>query len=255
MSEPRRMLHDDGDDLGASLLRSARKDGPSPHARRKTMIALGLATGVGATVTAVTTTGAASTLAKSSASVALMKWIGAGVIGGLVTVGAVAVVQSPKEPPAKTEAVANAPIAAPPGAAAQRSPSVVASAAPSDEAPKPSVVAEAPKPAPEAPKPSPEAPKPAEKPSLADEVAALDAAREALRSGNASQALRALDDHDRRFRGGMLGMEATVMRIEALVVRGDRATAARIGRAFLDAHPRSPHAPRVRSLLGLSEEP
>jgi hypothetical protein len=76
---------------------------------------------------------------------------------------------------------------------------------------------------------------------------------EALASGDASRALRALDDHDRRFAAGALGPEVLVLRIQALVLRGDRAAAARLGNAYLDAHPRSPHANRVRSLLGVAE--
>jgi TolA-binding protein len=87
--------------------------------------------------------------------------------------------------------------------------------------------------------------------SLTDEVAALDGAREALGGGDPGRALRALDDHDRRFPRGALGPEATVLRVEALAQRGDRAAATRLGAAFLAAHPRSPHAARLRTLLGI----
>jgi hypothetical protein len=249
MSEPQRLLQEEqgGDELTRSLLRSARDDAPAPHARQKTMIALGLAGGVGATVTAATATSTAATLAKGSASVALLKWIGVGVLGGVVTVGAVAVVQSrnsaaPSVAPSVKTAANPAPIEPAPIQTAAPAAEPAPSAAPIEEP--------AAKPA-EAPKASA---KPAEKTSLADEVAALDVARVALASGNAAAALRALDDHDRRFPGGALGPEATVMRIEALALRGDRASAARLGRAFLDAHPRSPHASRIRTLLSLGPQ-
>jgi hypothetical protein len=56
--------------------------------------------------------------------------------------------------------------------------------------------------------------------ALADEIAALDGAREALASGDAPRALRALDAHDRAFPRGALSPEATVLRIEALARRG-----------------------------------
>lgn len=256
MSEPQRLLDEGGDDLSLSLLRSARGDGPSPHARRKTMVALGLAGGVGAGVTAATATGAASTMAKSSATAALAKWIGMGVIGGIVTVGTVEVVQTKSAPAVTQSAAINA------GPVAKAKPAKGLTPAAVNDAPAP-IDAAAPAPAIEEPavKPSAapiEAPRatarPADKPTLADEVAALDAARVALSSGNAAAALRALDDHDRRFPGGVLGMEATVLRIEALVARGDRASASRLGRAFLDAHPRSPHASRVRTLIGATDE-
>jgi outer membrane protein assembly factor BamD (BamD/ComL family) len=86
---------------------------------------------------------------------------------------------------------------------------------------------------------------------LSDEVVALDAARQALAAGDAAGALRAVDDHDRRFPGGALSPEATVVRIEALAARGDRAAAARLATEFLRSHPASPHAKRLRSLLAL----
>jgi len=251
MSEPQRLLQE-GDELTRSLLRSARDDAPSPHARRKTVVALGLASGVGATVTAATATSTASTLAKSSATAALLKWIGVGVLGGVVTVGAVEVVQS-KSAPVVTTTAQTAPNAVPP------SPKAIKAAAPAqpraaDEPPAAETPAQAVEP-PARPAGAPKASaKPAEKASLADEVAAIDAARVALGSGNAPAALRALDDHDRRFPGGALGQEATVLRIQALVQRGDRASAMRIGRAFLDAYPRSPHVPRIRTLLSLEPQ-
>ena len=260
MSEPQRLLDEGGDDLSLSLLRSARGDGPSPHARRKTMVALGLAGGVGAGVTAATATGAASTMAKSSATAALAKWIGMGVIGGIVTVGTVEVVQTKSTPAVTQGAAINAGPVAKTKPAKGLAPAAVNDAPTAEPAP---IEAEVPPPAVEEPAAKPsaapvEAPRatarPADKPTLADEVAALDAARVALSSGNAAAALRALDDHDRRFPGGVLGMEATVLRIEALVARGDRASASRLGRTFLDAHPRSPHASRVRTLIGATDE-
>lgn len=117
-----------------------------------------------------------------------------------------------------------------------------APAPPHEEASSPKVAA-----APSAARPGPA--------SLGEEVAAIDAARKALLAGDTSGALRALDDYDRRFPGGMLGPEASVLRIEALARRGDRATATRLAKAFLVSHPRSPHASRLRSLLDLGEAP
>lgn len=91
--------------------------------------------------------------------------------------------------------------------------------------------------------------------TLTEEIALLDRAREAIARGSASSALAALDEHDRSFPGAALGPEATVLRVEALSLRGDRAAAARLGRAFLAAHPESPHASRLRSILGASAAP
>jgi hypothetical protein len=253
MSDPRRLLDDSGSDLERSLLDSARDDAPSPAARQKTLVALGLAGSIGATVTATTTTGAASTLLKSSASTALLKWIGAGILGGLVTVGTVAYVQpvtmGPRAAPnpAPPSSALNRPATTPspqPDTAVEPAGSASASASAAPEAPSATPTASASA----APPPA----KPAAT-TLTEEVASLDAAREALASGNTARALAALDEHQRKFPGGMLSMEATVLRIEALAQRGDRAGAARLGQAFLDAHPQSPHAARIRSILGVPE--
>lgn len=248
MSEPERLLQE-GDDLTRSLLRSALDDGPSPHARRKAMVALGLSAGAGAAVTTAAATSTASTAAKASATAGLLKWIGIGVLGGVVTVGAVEVTQSQGRA-AKAQAAH-----VDPGPASTTTPPPARAPEPRGEAP-----AEAPSAEPvatadtAAAKPAETPPRPAarsvERPSLADEIAAIDAARVAIGAGDGAGALRALDDHDRRFPGGALGQEATVLRIQALALRGDRATAARLGRAFLDAHPNSALAPRVRALLG-----
>jgi hypothetical protein len=84
---------------------------------------------------------------------------------------------------------------------------------------------------------------------LGDEIASLDRAREALAHGDASRALALVDEYAKEFPGGVLGQEATVVRIEALLARGDRKAADGLARRLLAAHPASPHAARVRALL------
>jgi hypothetical protein len=91
--------------------------------------------------------------------------------------------------------------------------------------------------------------------SLSEELAALDAARRQLSGGDAQRALRSLDDYARRFQRPRLTTEATVLRIEALVASGNRASAQRLGRAFLARQSNSPYERRVRSLLGDLKEP
>jgi outer membrane protein assembly factor BamD (BamD/ComL family) len=80
-------------------------------------------------------------------------------------------------------------------------------------------------------------------------VAAVDAAGRALRAGDAAGALTALDRYEHDYPRGTLRPEATVLRIEALVARGDRARALILARRFLASHPTSAHRTRVRSLL------
>src|SRR5690606_20187901 len=78
--------------------------------------------------------------------------------------------------------------------------------------------------------------------SLPLELEAIEAARGALTGGNAALALRLLDRYEARFPRPRLGAEATVLRIEAHVARGEHATAVRLGRAFLAREPQSPYA-------------
>jgi outer membrane protein assembly factor BamD (BamD/ComL family) len=85
---------------------------------------------------------------------------------------------------------------------------------------------------------------------LADEIAALDVARRALASGDASGALKALDDYRHKFPRGAMSFEASVLNIEALAKSGNMDAARALGHKFLAQNPNSPHAERVRRLIG-----
>lgn len=85
--------------------------------------------------------------------------------------------------------------------------------------------------------------------SLAAEVTAIDAARTALRNGDVAGCLNALDHYQHDFPHGLLGQEANVLRIEAML-RGNRPGARAAAERFLAANPSSPYATRIRSLLG-----
>lgn len=85
---------------------------------------------------------------------------------------------------------------------------------------------------------------------LAEELRAIDLARRALANGDTNEAGRALDAHAARFPSGALSDEARVLRIDVLVKQGNRKGAESAARAFLASSPRSPHAPRLRVLLG-----
>ncbi len=90
-------------------------------------------------------------------------------------------------------------------------------------------------------------------PDLAREVELVQGARAALTRGEASEALRILDVHDREFPAGTLRPESRVLRIEALVRAGGERNVARanaLGDAFLAEHPGGPQARRVRAVLG-----
>ena len=66
----------------------------------------------------------------------------------------------------------------------------------------------------------------------------------------AAAELAILDGYGSRFAHGVMGPEASILRIEALVNAGDRPAAKRAADAFLRANPKSPYAARVASLLG-----
>jgi hypothetical protein len=85
--------------------------------------------------------------------------------------------------------------------------------------------------------------------SLAAELASIEAVRGALAAKDGNRALRALSEYERAYGGGTFALEAQVLRIEAFALLGDRAELKRLAEAFLAAHPNSPYARRVRSLL------
>jgi hypothetical protein len=82
--------------------------------------------------------------------------------------------------------------------------------------------------------------------SLGDQLAQLQRARAALRSGHAAQALELIDAY--QLGGQAFGAEASLLRIEALAATGERARAAERARQFLRDYPNSPLVDRAQSL-------
>jgi hypothetical protein len=93
------------------------------------------------------------------------------------------------------------------------------------------------------------APAPSASSSLSRELQVLKQAHDALAKGNPNGALSALDDYHARFPQGALGAEETVIRVQALLARGDRARAAAVAHQFSKAHPDSLYARRVEELV------
>jgi hypothetical protein len=83
---------------------------------------------------------------------------------------------------------------------------------------------------------------------LRDEALLVRSAQSMLSSDPAG-ALRLTAERRRRFPSGVLGQEASVVAIEALLRLGRRSEAEAQARAFEAAHPGSVHARRVRRLL------
>jgi len=265
------LLESDSEEVKA-LLRSADLDEPPDGAMRRVLARAGVGVGVAALVTtattagvasqgasvgvgssiaagssAVTTTGAVPAAAAKLAPFALAKWLSVvAVVGtGAVVAGrAVRPATSTAESAAAKESLSHA------GPARERK-TVEPSFMPAQErspgeTSDPIIVAPSTNPGPRPAKPSLSA----ASADISDEIAAIETARRAFDRGSAREGLAVVDryllDHPR----GALVPEATVLRIEGLLLSGDGARARALGEAFLRSHPKSPHVQRVRSLLG-----
>lgn len=271
MSDPRRLVEEG--DLGGSLLSAALVLDADQARERKAALIGGAAT--------VTLAAAAPLLPKSLVAAALPKsaligiaiTIANGAVIGALALAALEPTNAP--PPAAAgarelraaeagapRAPAEEPIAPSPSPGID--PSAASEIAPSASASAPDPLAIAPRAAPSvgtararAARPSiavaavprrDEPPAPASSSSsLAEEVAALQSARSALAAGQPARALAALEGHEQRFPGGLLGIEAEVLRIEALSRSGNAgAASARAGR-FIALHPNTPYARYVQT--------
>ena len=100
------------------------------------------------------------------------------------------------------------------------------------------------------PAPASDAPPAATGDSIGAQVQMIDSARRQLGAGNASGALEQLDRYRQKYPQGMLGQEATLLRIEALAQGGNRAAARQLARRYLANHPNSQYSKRIQSLIG-----
>jgi hypothetical protein len=91
--------------------------------------------------------------------------------------------------------------------------------------------------------------------SLSEEVALLQSARRALAAQDPAAAMIKLDRYARRFKSGLMRLEAGVLRVQALLTQGNTRAAHEHAQQFLSAHPEGPHAKRVRSLLDAGTNP
>jgi hypothetical protein len=91
--------------------------------------------------------------------------------------------------------------------------------------------------------------------TLSDELDALKRAETALASGNARDALAALDRYDHVLHGDKLRAEAALLRMDALSRSGQAAQAAALAARFVAENPGSPLVDRARSFLAPSPPP
>jgi TolA-binding protein len=241
MSDPHRLSsrESDADELERALVKSLR--GPGPDAHQKAAMFAALAAQVGAAGGVIATSSAA---AQATASVGVQT--GATVVAGSVAskalvlkvvivvaaLGGAAVGARVLWPEPTVEVNAARAVPAPVLAAPRVEP------LPAVEEPAkvrhPAVRTRAPKPRPE---------------RLALESRMLTDARAALRSGNSGVARQKLERLREEFPGGVLAQEREVLIIELLAAEKKHGEAAEHLRAFVAAHPESPHAPRLQKLV------
>lgn len=232
--DPHVWLDGEADDFEATLLASARRDGMSPDKKR----ALAAAMVVGAGMTA--TKGALA--AKAGAEKAGLVATGAKALVVVAASTALFFALTPATAPSLSRAVPPRHLPPPTTLASTASPISIPTpvAIPSTSAAAlPSAL----------PSALPNAPPARPAPSLADELRLLGRARDALAHGDHAAATAALDEHARVSPAGTFRDEARVLRIDLLARSGDHDRARSQARAYLAAHPSSPHAPRLRELL------
>ena len=88
--------------------------------------------------------------------------------------------------------------------------------------------------------------------NLAQEVAILSQASSDLYTGRPADALKALDEHQRRYPGGTLAEERTAARIRALCALGRVDEARNELTRLSQSTPESPHLARARKACGLA---
>jgi hypothetical protein len=253
VTDPRRLVEER--DIGATLLASAGSDAPDARTRHRVAAALGLAASI-ATLTSAssgagsmgatgTNLGAGAAGGRAGAA-AWLTLVGGGLVatalaGNLIvatmlghtrhsaeavsTMPAAATVQAREaepEPAARSDSSSSAgtpPTPMQSEAIAHRGKGLHAGVDPSGESP------------------------------LARELRSLDAARSALERLEIGEAFIALDRYDRTFPNGTLRTEASLLRVDALLARGDGAEARRLARDLLARDPSGPQARRLRTIV------
>lgn len=248
--DPVRLLSDDGaDSLERELLKSVRDVGPKSH--EKQLVWGAIATQVAAVSVAGTAQASSSAGLKASLGSLLPKTLAAKLLLGLAvggaTVGAGAVYLREAEPPPRSVSVAlpRALEAPPPPPREPDEPKHAREGGPCENEPC------GPTPSTREALPRKGAASPAVD-RLAEESALLTEARARLRGGDVGGARAALDRLEQRFPRGVLGQEREVLSVELLSASGDAARARSKARAFVAAHPKSPHSQRLSRFL---EEP
>lgn len=223
MKDPRRLLDGDGTDEQRALLRAGTREEPPPDGSARVLAALGITAPVGASDAG----GLESARSESAAGSGLVSGGGAGTasaikialaLGTVALLGAGALLWSRTDEPARTE----------PRTSTNASPSTSANAKPADLQAAGDT-------------------QPAG--SVALEIEALERARAQLGRKDGQGALAALRAYSREHPAGVLAQEADVLRVEALLLVGERKAASDLAERLLQQRADTPHRARLQGLL------
>lgn len=260
---------------GRELLRAARADGPRPGSSQRTLVALGVAAGTSAAAASAAASsaqvgmGKAAGMASASLPTLAAKWLLVGTLGGLALASGAQLVMPEATPSARptrgaegshvpvserarptvtprlvptAEAVAAAP-------AANAEPALGVLRTPDRQASAPARLSASLNGALQPPTAPSQATFDTPEHKLLHDVALLDAARRALRSGDAGSALSELDRYAQARLTHTLDQEAQLLRIDALLASGQRDMARKLASQYLALHPSDAHSARLRALL------
>jgi hypothetical protein len=239
-TDPERLRAVGATDLERRLLEAAANERPSPELTRKMLLGLGLPGGIagtaaiGGTVQAAAVTKPAAAATTAAAGKTIAAWIAAGVMAAVVAGGVIGGWLAARPAAAVPAPTVAAPVAVP--------------AAPAKHAP----VAPAERPlatlAPADARVRTHAAAGGRGADLRGEIALIDAARTAVRTGAPDEALALLRRYGAAYPAGTFRPEAAVLRIEALDANGEHARARALAREFVARNPESPLAGRVSRL-------
>jgi hypothetical protein len=234
VSELRRWSEEGATADEVSLLEALRRERAPSHLRARTLRTLGVAAAV---TTATTTTTAATTAAVTKGGLtALTKVLAVSMLGGGIVAGGLVIRGLPQTVLPSSRTVV-APRAVEPAVIESPSPVLPAVLASGLVAPiHVGVPARSARPA-------------STDDGLSREVLALELAHQALAGHNPEAALHLLDRYRAQFPGGALASEQTVLRVQALLAKGDRTGARALAAAYAVAHPDSPYARRLGDLV------
>lgn len=244
---PRRIVNGGAGDWARSVIRSARLDVPSPRLKRDLLRNIAAAGGAAGVATATASAKALGGL--------VLKWLTLGVAVGVLSVGTAFYLRraAPRRAsvPGNATAMHSMPNAGVPAEVSARSPlpSLQASSVATLAVPPAAASIAEPHARPSPPPASAmNRESPASQSQISEEIAAIKSARDALASHDATGALSALDRYRRTYPAGLFGVEAQVLRIDALLELGQYAAARELAQRFLAAQPDSPYARHVRSV-------